>query len=1103
MFDQQLSDRKYPAVAGAQLQEAFTTAFRALQLPLSGLPPPLYLLLRHYVRQSTQYLRQHVNSTDVDAALNSLLGILESRATFGGRIDSQSRLDHKLARSSDATRLVLGLLGKISSQLPPNEVPLFFYGMYVASLAYNARMTTISPRVFPKPGLMREAYATDLRSSAPLLHQYLSATRDDSLVTDDMRTPIAGILRVLASAPELPAAALTEIVRWTDIAFSKFAYRPASTYVEAELLHIYEPRSAEDPPPRMNARTKELLERADAKRDEYWRALSLDALDEAIDFAGAAASESPPASRDRVRATTDLGGLLFERFERVGDLADLDGTISWSWQSLEATPSTLPLVRSLLNNFGLALHRRYERTGWETDLELALDALGEAVAEPSAAWPGWASGGNASPRDSRLASRRILWQTNYANALRARFHARRDAGDLSRAIDQMRDVLTATPPSSEDLSIHRQNLANALLDRFDVEHQRGDLDEALPQLRTAVRGTAPVVDRGICLSSLALALVRLHGLDGGDAVLAEARASMREAIALARHARVAVALGTAVHWGKWAFEREAWAEAMEAFATALAIGQELFELGFNLVTKEAWLAPLQGVAAAQAFAQARAAQAEADPAAALKEAVTTLENGLGRLLAQSLDLTRSSLDRLGELGHGELVERYRLAAARVAAHTGAYSGDEARRVHGGSRLDLSEARAELADCINAIRTLPGYEGFLLPASFDDVQRVAAGRLIVYLVATSRGGLALIMGPAVAKPVTAVLLPELTDRWVLECVSEILLHTSKLKGPEANIDPLVETLERVTQELGTRFMPLLESVFDRSSAHMVLIPVGPLGLLPLHAARMGDRFLLDDRIVSYSPNAKALARPWTQTSVPLDGLIVGAPQVDLPFTEMEIAGIERQCGTAHTLPASDMKRRVMDAARGYGCLHFSGHAQADLAQPLLSSLLLADGSRLLLSDILAMELPKTDAVVMSACQSGVFGMRLPDEVVSLATGFLQAGVRSVVSTLWVVSDLVSAMLMVRFYHLWRKQQMAPPEALILAQRWCRQSTNEEKCTFFEAEGLGGLVADLKWRNPAERRYESPWYWAGFYYTGSLGSPASPASVEDKGSGQAQA
>jgi len=42
-------------------------------------------------------------------------------------------------------------------------------------------------------------------------------------------------------------------------------------------------------------------------------------------------------------------------------------------------------------------------------------------------------------------------------------------------------------------------------------------------------------------------------------------------------------------------------------------------------------------------------------------------------------------------------------------------------------------------------------------------------------------------------------------------------------------------------------------------------------------------------------------------------------------------------------------------------------------------------------------------VLSACETGLVGIDLPDEALALPTGLLQAGVASIVASQWIVPD----------------------------------------------------------------------------------------------------
>ena len=92
--------------------------------------------------------------------------------------------------------------------------------------------------------------------------------------------------------------------------------------------------------------------------------------------------------------------------------------------------------------------------------------------------------------------------------------------------------------------------------------------------------------------------------------------------------------------------------------------------------------------------------------------------------------------------------------------------------------------------------------------------------------------------------------------------------------------------------------------------------------------------------------------------------------------------------------------------------------------------------------------------LSACETGVPGARLPDEVVSLPSAFIRAGFAGAIGSLWTVSEKSTAMLMIRFYQLWRAEGKQPVQALARAHKELREDT----------------------------RFWHPFYWAAFYMTG---------------------
>jgi CHAT domain-containing protein len=119
------------------------------------------------------------------------------------------------------------------------------------------------------------------------------------------------------------------------------------------------------------------------------------------------------------------------------------------------------------------------------------------------------------------------------------------------------------------------------------------------------------------------------------------------------------------------------------------------------------------------------------------------------------------------------------------------------------------------------------------------------------------------------------------------------------------------------------------------------------------------------------------------------------------------------GTAAT------RTRFEEMAAAYRVLHLATHAKADDENGEFSYLAFtetqdtATSSRLYARDLYAMEL-HADLVVLSACETGIGELRRGEGTVSLAYGFAHAGVRSLITSLWRVSDRETADLMARFY-----------------------------------------------------------------------------------------
>ena len=151
----------------------------------------------------------------------------------------------------------------------------------------------------------------------------------------------------------------------------------------------------------------------------------------------------------------------------------------------------------------------------------------------------------------------------------------------------------------------------------------------------------------------------------------------------------------------------------------------------------------------------------------------------------------------------------------------------------------------------------------------------------------------------------------------------------------------------------------------------------------------------------------------------------------------------------------------DLAR-YRIVHFATHGFLNSAHPELSGLVLSLVDRqgrpqpgfLTSAQIYGLTLP-ADLVVLSGCQTALGKEIRGEGLIGLTRGFMYAGARGVLASLWSVHDAATSELMKRFYEgMLGSEHLTPSAALARAQR--------------------EMAASRRWQDPA--------YWAGFVLQG---------------------
>lgn len=521
-------------------------------------------------------------------------------------------------------------------------------------------------------------------------------------------------------------------------------------------------------------------------------------------------------------------------------------------------------------------------------------------------------------------------------------------------------------------------------------------------------------------------------------------------------------------------EQQKWDEALPVYQTAIQCSEILYRSANLLEGKSSVLTSTKDLYRRAAYAHARAG--------CLEKAVEILERGRGRDLRESLDRDRTDLSKLQGL-FPEIYEKYRTITAKIRD----LEVEQRDSLKGNSsspdsvRQSVVVLRDQLDKVILEIRRLTGYERFLTLPTFLDVQKeTMVDRPLTYVVSTEAGSLALIVSQ---DSVHCVWLEDFCQTKLKKILFEEWFPACK--NLQSKKGDWHDVLCSVTRELWEPLVqPLIQTLITLNYRRTVLITTGYLSFLPFHSSWVEDasrptgrRYALDDINFTYAPNARSLA---TSRKNILDVkahsiLAIDDPGQNLFNSEQEVRSATNRFSKTTILRHSQatiesVKNHLPDAT----VAHFSCHGFASFSSPLESGLLMSDGC-LTLRDIFSLNMSRENGLrlaVLSACETGLQGIENLDEVISLPTGFLQAGAASVIASLWSVSDRSTMLLLSRFYELWEKDGIDADEALRKAQVWLRDSTEGEIASH------AGLLTDT----PDNRPYAHPYHWAAFSYTG---------------------
>jgi tetratricopeptide (TPR) repeat protein len=800
----------------------------------------------------------------------------------------------------------------------------------------------------------------------------------------------------------------------------------------------------------------------------YDRTGNLDDLEAAISHAQDAVANTPADHHDRAGRLSNLSNRLSSRYDRTGNLDDLEAAISHAQHAAANTPPDHPDRAGRLSNLSHRFSSRYDRTGNLDDVEAAISHAQDAVA--------------ATPVDH---PDRAAYINNLSKHLSSRYDRTGNLDDLETAIGHAQDAVAAAPADHPDRAGRLNNLSNCLSSRYDRTGNLDDLEAAISHAQDAVAATpADHPDQAGLLNNLSAFLSsrydRTGNLDDLEAAIGHARDAVNLSNAIPSHrvtaARRAIRLLAA---------QSHWHDAAHVADTAIYLLPLVCSRYLSRDDQQHAIAQTAGLAADAGSIFLRLTQ----PAKALQ----LLEFGRGMILGYLID-SRSDPESL-YADHPSLAQEYdrlRFILSRPVDSVDTRSREDLIR-------SKQNAPRELERCLATIRAQPGYERFLLEPAIEELVVQAQEGPLVTVNVTDFGSHAVIV---LDHEVLSLELPPLLD--ITHFNMGHLISRFRTVGQRGSHGPRdlqseMEALHPLFQIAASYYdtrslswlwehlvAPILDSIASRMRGHVSRpriwwIGTGVANALPFHAAGMHDgstKNTLDRAISSYTPTIKALAYARSClnriqfSDSPTSVVIVAMPTTPqghpLPGVEDEITAIQQAAGTLYRIqiqqhPGSE---DVLQAIQETDIVHFACHGSCNAVDPSESHLLLQNNrlsppvvDRLSVKRISDLVLHRARIAFLSACSTAqVTAHQLTDEAIHLASAFQVAGFGHVIASLWSVDDAACAAIARAFYSH-------------LAQEPARLFSNR-----LVAEALHDAVLEV-------RKTEQPGVWASFVHYGA--------------------
>ncbi|THU81426.1 hypothetical protein K435DRAFT_873357 [Dendrothele bispora CBS 962.96] len=676
----------------------------------------------------------------------------------------------------------------------------------------------------------------------------------------------------------------------------------------------------------------------------------------------------------KARWLINLGSALFCRFERFGELGDIENAILVNQQAVDLTPDHNAAKAGWLSNLGIAFQERFKRLGKLEDLENAVLVLQKAV--------------DLNP-DGHVVKATVL--ANLGVAFEKRFEHLGPLGDIENAILVKQQAVDMTPDGHADKAVFLVNLGSAFESRFGCLGKPGDIMEATVAYKQATEHTSSHPFNRYNAARCWATLCSKHqspssALDAYTAVLEIIPQVVWLGHRLNRRYEELPGIGKIIN---------------AAVAMAISVGDlpravEWLEEGRSIV----WKQILQLRTPSDELHQQHP-----DIADELLRVSLALDNA-GTSSFQNIDseVKHKSVEEEAQ-NHHKLAAKYEELLQQV------------RKLDGFSSFLRPKKFSELSS---------------VARSGPVVIVIVAPRCDALVMCTS-GEIDLVPLPTFsleqAKTLHLKMLSSLQAHGVRVSCDGVVMHSAEEANQDHFISVLADLWSHVVQPILSEIEQVLYENAHHSLPHITWCATGELAFLPLHAAGiyMSDNWdmnISDFAVSSYTTTLTAMlgsgSKPKRDPTVVHNVLIVSQPatpgQQCLPNVMNEVEAIQRYTSpdhTCHLTHESATVEVVLGEMSKHEIIHLACHGIQNMQNPLSSAFLLYDGG-LELNTLMRLSLENTELAVLSACETATGDKDIPEEALHLAAGMLAVGYPNVIATMWSIGDTDAPLIADKVY-----------------------------------------------------------------------------------------